>query len=75
MPGAVTDEQNSNLHGRIIIGRPGHTCDFPGSNAGLEEFSHMTTKRIASVTAVSILLCTPALESEFTIEQPETFQV
>ncbi len=35
----------------------------------------MTTKSIASVTAVLILLCTPALASEFTIEQPITIQV
>jgi len=35
----------------------------------------MTTKRNVSVTAALILLCTPALASEFTIEQSETVQV
>lgn len=35
----------------------------------------MTTKRNVSVTTALILLCTPALASEFTIEQSETVQV
>ena len=35
----------------------------------------MTIKRIASVTAVLILLCAPTLAEEFTIQRPESVQI
>jgi hypothetical protein len=52
-----------------------HPGDFPVSDVGLKEFSHMTIKRTVSVTTILILLCAPALAGETTLQQPKSEQI